>query len=261
MDARSHISVDLSKRTVLVTGASRGIGAAIARESGLAGARIIAHYSSNREGAERALSEVPDDRKAFVRMDLSVPGSGRELWHLAVKQFAQIDCIVLNAAVNIQTPFEANVTEWDSGWTKTLQVNVTETANLVYSSLPHFLNTGFGIYISFSSWSAQKGSAIPSLAAYAASKAAIKAMMQTVAVGYGRQGISSYILAPGVVNTRMADLGRELRGGDAALNDAMVLGQIAEPDEIARICVALASGDFPNLTGATIDVNGASYIR
>jgi NAD(P)-dependent dehydrogenase (short-subunit alcohol dehydrogenase family) len=112
-----------------------------------------------------------------------------------------------------------------------------------------------------SSWSAQKGSAISSLSAYAASKAAIKAMMQTVAINYGKDGVMSFILAPGVVNTRMADLGRKMRGGDQALNDAMALGRIVEPEEIGELAAVLATGVFPNLTGSTIDVNGASYIR
>jgi len=258
---RSRVEPDLSERTVLVTGASRGIGAAVASSMGRAGARVIAHYSSDRVGAENAISSIAKSRAAVIQEDLSVHGAGHNLWDRATGIFDSIDCIVLNAAVNIETPFDSTREEWGRGWEETLAVNVRESANLIHSSMPSFLSQGFGIYISMSSWSAQKGSAVSSLPAYAASKAAMKAVMQTVAVNYGREGILSFILAPGIVNTRMADLGRVMRGGDQALNDSMVLGRITEPEEVGELAAVLASGAFPNLTGGTIDMNGASYIR
>jgi NAD(P)-dependent dehydrogenase (short-subunit alcohol dehydrogenase family) len=228
---------------------------------GRAGARVIAHYSSDKLGAEKAVANIPAGRSAVIQQDLLSQGAGHELWDAALKEFDTIDCVVLNAAVNIETPFESSRSDWSRGWEETLAVNVRENANLVHASLPRFLDQKFGIYIAMSSWSAQKGSAISSLSAYAASKAAIKAMMQTVAINYGKDGVMSFILAPGVVNTRMADLGRKMRGGDQALNDAMALGRIVEPEEIGELAAVLATGVFPNLTGSTIDVNGASYIR
>ena len=125
-------SYDLSGKTALVTGASRGIGAAIANALGDAGATVVAHYGSDHEGAQENLKGVPEERKVFIGSDLSVPGSARELWEDAISAVGKIDILVNNAAVNIETPLEGSHEQWDSGWEATMQVNVLEPARSAY---------------------------------------------------------------------------------------------------------------------------------
>ncbi len=251
----------LTGKKILVTGASRGIGAAIAKSLGDAGAHVIAHYGTYADGAKEALQGVPDNRKTFVSADLSIPGAGREIWQKAIAAVGSIDVLVNNAGVNIETAFEGDDAQWDRGWQETFQVNVFEAANVVKEAVNHFLTRGGGIVISLSSWSGQKGSALPTLPAYAASKAAVKALTQTVASSYAKQGIYAYIISPGIVKTRMADLAAIVRGGEEKMKAALAMGELVPPSEVGELAVFLASGKCRHLTGATIDINGASYVR
>lgn len=260
--SQAHTSAsDLTGKRVLVTGASRGIGAAIARSMADAGAHVISHYSSYREGAEEVLRDIPEDRKSFVSADLFQPGAGREVWRKAIDAVGSIDVLVNNAGVNIETAFEGDDVSWDKGWQETFQVNVFEAANVMKEAVGHFLTKGGGVVISLSSWSGQKGSALPTLPAYAASKAAVKALTQTVASSYAKQHIYAYIISPGIVKTRMADLAAVVRGGEDKMKAALAMGELVPPNEIGELAVFLASGQCRHLTGATIDINGASYVR
>jgi len=125
----------------------------------------------------------------------------------------------------------------------------------------HFQEAGGGALITISSWAAQRGSAIPQLPAYAASKAALHAFAQTVARNHAREGIYSYIVAPGIVRTPMSEISATHRGGIEAVNAMLAMGEMVEPAEVARIVAFLASGQARNLTGATLDVNGATNVR
>ena len=253
--------MNLSGKTVLVTGASKGIGAAIARAVGQQGAHVIAHYGSDRDGAQEALKDLNEQRKHFVQADLTIPGSSLALWDQAIAWRGRVDVVVLNAAVNIETPFDGPLDEWDQGWQTSLQVNVLEPSLLIKCALAHYLDSGGGSFIGLSSWSAQRGSAISSLPAYAASKAAIKAVLQTVARNYASQGIYSYIISPGIVHTRMADLAAALRGGIEGVKAGLEMKEMVPPEEIGELVAWLCEGKVRHLTGSTIDVNGASYIR
>jgi NAD(P)-dependent dehydrogenase (short-subunit alcohol dehydrogenase family) len=253
--------IDLAGKTVLVTGASRGIGAAAASALGAAGATVIAHYGTYREGAEQAVVSVPESRKQLVQADLNAPGSGRELFRRLVADGGRIDSVVVNAGIALETPFDANDEIWDEGWDATLRVNVLEAAGLIREAVAHFRANGGGVIVTLSSWAGQQGSAIASLPAYAASKAAIKAVTQTVARNYGKEGVLAYVVAPGIVDTRMSDISAVARGGLDKVNAALALGERVPVEDLAPLIVFLASGACRHLTGATIDVNGATYVR
>ncbi len=255
------MSYDLSGKTILVTGASRGIGAAVAKACATAGAHVISHYNSNTNGAIENMADIPESNKSFVMQNLSEPGSGRQLWRKAIKESKKIDIFINNAAVNIETPFDSKVDEWDKGWLETFQVNVYEPANIMKEALTHFQGLGAGVIISMSSWSGQRGSALPTLPAYAASKAAVKALTQTIAKNYAKEGVLAYVISPGIVKTRMSDLAAVVRGGEESMKSQLVMGELVKPSELGELVVFLASGACRHLTGATIDVNGASYIR
>jgi 3-oxoacyl-[acyl-carrier protein] reductase len=253
--------VTLAGKTVLVTGASRGIGAAIATALGEAGASVIAHYGTHRTGAEEALAGVAAERAVYLQRDLAEPGAGRALWREAEALRPRIDIVVVNAAVAPETPFDASDAEWDAGWEETMRVNVLESANLVREAVVHFRAHGGGIVISLSSWAAQQGSALPQLPAYAASKAALKALTQTVARNFAKDGVLAYVVAPGIVRTRMSEISAAARGGIDKVLAILPLGEMVPPEEVAAVVVFLAGGTCRHLTGATIDVNGAAYVR
>ena len=164
-------------------------------------------------------------------------------------------------AIAPETPFASTDEEWDAGWDATLRVNVLEAVSLMREAVAHFRDAGGGIVISLSSWAGQQGSAIPSLSAYAASKAAVKAFTQTVARNYAKDGVLAYVVAPGIVRTRMSEISATSRGGIDKVNAILAMGEMAPADEVGELIAFLASGACRHLTGATIDVNGASYIR
>jgi NAD(P)-dependent dehydrogenase (short-subunit alcohol dehydrogenase family) len=251
----------LEGKTALVTGASRGIGAATAAALADGGAAVIGHFGSHRTGAADALARVPGDRKVLLQADLAQAGAARALWRDAVAWRGRIDVAVVNAAIAPETHFDGTDADWDDGWEATLRVNVLEASSLIREAVNHFRAHGGGIVITLSSWSAQQGSAIASLPAYAASKAAVKAVTQTVARNYARDGVLAYVVAPGIVRTRMSEISAVARGGIDKVNAILALGEMVPPEEVAATIAFLAGGRCRHLTGATIDVNGATYIR
>lgn len=254
-------SGDLSGKTMLLTGASGGIGAATARILLGRGADVLAHYSTDRTAVERVAAEAAPDRCIALQADLSQPGAARALWRDALAWRERIDTVVLNAAVMPATPIDSDDAEWDAGWTETMRVNVIEPASLAREAVSHFAERGGGTLIAMSSWSGQQGSAIPQLSAYAASKAAIRAFAQTIARHHARDGVLVYVIAPGLVRTQLTEVSVAHRGGVEKLNEMLAMGEMVEPAEVGRLVAFLASGSVRHLTGATLDLNGATYLR
>ncbi|MCC1493158.1 SDR family NAD(P)-dependent oxidoreductase [Cognatishimia sp. F0-27] len=252
----------LSGKTILVTGASKGIGAAIARELAAQGARVVAHYGTDRAGAETALEETPEDRKVFVQANLATQDGAAGLLPEVISATGGIDGMVNNAAV---MRFDGGIDDdrdaWDRIWQETFQVNVQSAALLLRDAVHHFRARGGGDIVGISSWAAQKGVTNPRTIAYAASKAAFKAALQTVATGYARENIRTYIIAPGVVDTQMSRDFAETQGGRAVVEDRLVMGEFVPPQDIATLSAFCLSGKCRHLSGATLDINGASYIR
>jgi len=253
--------IDLAGKTVLLTGASGGIGSVTARLLLERGAHVVAHYGSDRDGAEAACAGVPPERSLVLGADLSRAGGARELWARALEWRGRIDVLVLNAGVAIATPFDGSDDEWEAGWEATLRINVREPASLVRAALPHFVSRGDGIVIAIGSWAAQRGSALPSHSVYAASKAALANLIQSVARNHTADGVLAFVVAPGIVRTPMSEGSAAARGGIDALNAMLPLGGMVPPEEVATLVAFLASGACRHLAGATIDLNGAANIR
>lgn len=208
------------------------------------------------------MADVPADRKRLVQADLGDLDAVERLWSASIEWRGGIDVLVNNAAVmlwngGMDQPLES----WDRAWDETLRINVLAPARLMRQAVPHFLSRGGGTIISISSWAAQRGVTNPNTMAYGASKAAIRAATQTVARAYAARGILAYVLAPGVVRTRLSEQFAETQGGEAVISAALASGRWVEPEEIAHTVAFLASGVAPQLSGATLDMNGASYIR
>lgn len=251
----------MNGRVVLLTGASKGIGASTAAALGRAGASIVAHYGTDAEGAAAATLEIPDERKLLVQADLLDPEAPHRLWEAAIDWRGHVDVLVNNAAVMPATPLDAPEEEWRRGWDEALQVNVRAPADLVRAAVPHFVARGGGVVISISSWVAQRGPRDPALMAYAASKAAVKALTQAVARHHAPDGVLAYVVAPGVVGTELSRVAAERTGGLEALFAGLTLGDWVPPEEVAELVVFLAGGTVRHLAGATLDVNGATYVR
>ena len=253
--------LDLSGRTILVTGASRGIGARTATLLGARGAYVVAHYGGYRDGAEEAVAGIEAERRLLLQGDMSEKGAARSVFAEAVSWRGRVDVLVVNAATMPTTAFEGSDEDWDDGWQLALQVNVFEPASLIRAAVQHFLEHGGGTVITLSSWAAQRGSAISSLAAYATSKAAVANLTLTVARNYARDGILAHVVAPGIVHTRLSEASAAARGGIEGINAALAMGEMVPPDEVAELIAFLATGRCRHLTGATLDLNGASNIR
>jgi NAD(P)-dependent dehydrogenase (short-subunit alcohol dehydrogenase family) len=252
---------ELDGRVVLLTGASGGIGSVTARALGARGAAVVAHYGANRDGAEAAVADLPADRRLLLHADLREAGSARALFAEALAWRGGIDVVVVNAATLLETPFEGSDEQWDENWEATLRVNVLEPVSLMREAVRHFLDAGGGTIVALSSWAAERGSAIARLSAYAASKAAVRNVAQTIAHNHAKDGILVYVLAPGIVHTSMSEISAVARGGIDAVNAALAMGEMVPPEEVADLIAFLAAGRARHLSGATIDVNGATYIR
>jgi 3-oxoacyl-[acyl-carrier protein] reductase len=252
--------VNLTGRTVLLTGASRGIGAVTARTLADAGANVIAHYRTGRDGAEQAVQALPDDRRLLLQADIGTPAGARGLWRSALGWHHDVDVVVLNAAVIPDTPFDGPDELWDAGWQESLQVNVVGAGVLMREAARHFVARGSGTIIVLSSWAAEQGSRILDVSSYAASKAAIRNLAQTLARNFARQGLVVHVVAPGVVDTGMSVAGTD-EAARRATADGLAMGRYVEAGEVASVVAFLATGACPSLTGSTLDINGASYIR
>jgi len=223
---------------ILLTGGTRGIGAAIA-------ARLCDHNVFATGSADG---------------DLADPSTPATLWEAAIDRFGgRIDVLINNAGVFEATPLDLSDAEWSAGWTRTMQVNLTASAELCRFAVRHFLVAGGGRIVNVASRAAYRGDS-PAHWHYAASKAGMVAMTKTIARGYAAQSVYAFAICPGFTMTGMADDYLASRGGDKLLAD-IPLGKVADPEEVAEIAAFCALSAPPSMTGAVLDVNGASYVR
>lgn len=249
----------LAGRTVLLTGTSGGIGAATARRLLADGADLLGQYRSGREAAEAAVAGEHRDRATLLAGDLATPQGARELWRAAEAE-RPVDVLVLNAATIAPTPFDGEDETWDAGWAEQLAVNVVGAGALLREAVRTFAGRGGGTAVVLSSWSAEQGSRLLDVSGYAASKAAIRNLAQTLARHFARDGVNVVVLAPGVVDTGMGVAGQSAEQA-RSVADLMASGRLVGADEVADLVSYLASDRCPSLTGATLDLNGASYVR
>lgn len=250
--------VDLTDKTVLVTGASGGIGRAIARQCADSGAVVAAQYFKSRDEADELAAAAPDHIHLF-RADLGDAAACRDLFASAVERLGGIDVLINNAGVALPLPVDASIDDWCEGWELTMRVNVRAAELLCRLAVPHFRSRGGGRIISIASRAAFRGDA-PAYMTYAASKAALVAVTRSIARGFGKDGIRAFVVAPGFVRTDMAKPFIDAYGEDYAL-EGLATDRLTEPDDVAPMVVFLAGGLADHATGATIDVNAASYVR
>ncbi|MES2724337.1 MAG: SDR family oxidoreductase [Pseudomonadota bacterium] len=231
---------------VLVTGSTRGIGAAIL--GALAGrARTLGHGSRDGDGS--------------IGADLARADAADGLWEAALDQLdGRIDVLVNNAGIFEAVAVDAPSDAWQAAWGRTLQVNLQASADLCRRAVLHWRQRGSGgRIVNIASRAAYRGDS-PSHWHYAASKAGMVAMTKSIARGYAAEDILAFAVCPGFTMTGVADDYLASRGGDRLLAD-IPLGRVAEPEEVGRAAAWLALEAPASMTGAVIDINGASYVR
>lgn len=250
--------VDLTGKVILVTGASRGIGAATARTLAHAGAQVIVHYGRSAAQAQGIVETLGHDRALALGADLSQPGAAAELFREASAWQGRIDVLVNNAGLAPQATVDDPASEWASAWASTLQVNLVATADLCREAILHFRERGGGIIVNVASRAAFRGDN-PDAMHYAASKGGVISLTRSIARGYAHENVLAYAVAPGWVSTDMAQTYIDAHADDIARE--IPLGEVVPPQEVANTIAFVASGLVRHMTGATLDLNGASYVR
>jgi 3-oxoacyl-[acyl-carrier protein] reductase len=254
------MTADFQGRVVLVTGGSRGIGRAVAREFAARGATVAVQFRADRAAATETLASLggPGGHLA-LRADVADPEQARSLVGRVVDTLGRVDVLVNNAGIyESQSVLETSYEDWQRIWRRTLETNLLGPANLIHAVAPHMVAAGGGRIVNVSSRGAFRGE--PDHPAYGASKAGLNSLGQSMARALGGHGIYVTTVAPGFVDTDMAAPFLEGPEGDA-IRAQSPLGRAATAEEVARVVVFLATPGAESTTGAVVDVNGASYLR
>jgi 3-oxoacyl-[acyl-carrier protein] reductase len=245
-------------RAVLITGASRGIGRAIAIAFAEAGDRVAIHHRDSADLAADLLAGLPGSGHAIVQADLADPDAVRAMTDHAAELLGGLDVVVSNAGVFTAHPVtDVSYERWQEQWQHTLAVNLTGPANLIWCAVRHMKERG-GRIISVSSRGAYRGE--PDSPAYGASKAGLNSLTQSLAKALAPYRIAVTAVAPGFVGTDMTNEHLKPPRGDE-IRAQSPFGRIAEPEEIAAAVLYLASERAEWASGAILDLNGASYFR
>jgi len=251
--------MDFSGKFVLVTGGSRGIGRAVAEAFARHGAHVAVNYKENRKAAEQTVKSLPGGPHCIIQADITQPGSVQYLIDTAAQKLGGLDIVVNNAGVFGLHPLEdVSYEEWREAWHHTLAVNLIAPANVCYCAAQYMIKNNGGRIVNISSRGAFRGE--PEAPAYGASKAGLNAMSQSLAQQLAKHNIFIGVVAPGFVETDMAAEYLSGPEGDEIRNQSP-LGRVARPEEVAQAVLFLAAEGSEFMTGAIIDVNGASYLR
>ena len=247
------------RKSILITGASGGIGRAAAIECASRGARIGVHYNGNRDRAEATLAALPGDGHELFQCDIADADAAEQLIEAVDSTFGGLDVLVNNAGISQRHKFEEiDYATWRETWRRIVDTNLTAAANLCFCAGQKMINNGGGRIVNVSSRGAFRGE--PLMPWYGASKAGMNAMGQSLAQALGPLGVYVYTVAPGFVETEMAAAVLASPEGDN-IRSQSTIGRVAQPEELGTTIGFLALEAPVFMTGCIVDVNGASYLR
>jgi NAD(P)-dependent dehydrogenase (short-subunit alcohol dehydrogenase family) len=248
-----------SRPVVLVTGAARGIGRAIAEQLARRGCRLALHCRTNAALAGQLAADLPGGGHRTFTADLASAAEVERLWREVTAAMGPVAVLVNNAAIYEAHPLWATgYEEWQEAWRRTLDTNLLGPAHLCYFAGNAMAAAGGGRVVSISSRGAFRGE--PETPAYAASKAGLNALTQSMAQALAGKQVYCYVVAPGWVATDMARARLEGPQGPSILAQHP-LGRVTAPDEVAAAAVFCVLDSPAAMTGSILDVNGASYLR
>jgi len=241
----------LEGSVVVVTGAGRGIGRAIAEVLGQGGAKVVVNYSQSKGPAEDVVARLKQSgspESVAIQADVSHPEQAARLIEETVKQFGRIDVLVNNAGINIDRTMK-NLAIDD--WEKVIQVDLNGSFYTVKAALPYFMQQKSGNIINISSVTAWRG--MFGQTNYAAAKAGIIGFTRSAALELARYNVTVNVVAPGYTRSEMYDSIPE-KTKEAILTQ-IPLGRVCEPEEVARaVRYLIVDGDY--ITGTTLNISG-----
>ena len=246
----------LQGAVAVVTGASRGIGAAIAEELGRRGAKVVVNYAGSRQPAEELSAKISEmegrGEGIAIQADVGEPDQAKRLIEETVEQFGRIDILVNNAGINIDRTLRKLSLE---EWYKVLQVDLNGCFHTVHAALPHMIEQNFGRIINMSSFVGEAGNV--GQANYSAAKSGLLGFTKTAALELARYNITVNAVAPGFIETEMvAQIPEEVQEN---IRKTIPLGRFGKPEDIASaVRYVVEEGDY--MTGNILDVNGGIYM-
>lgn len=246
----------MNSRRVLVTGGSRGIGAAVVKAFAAGGDRVAIHYRTSQILAEQLRDSLPGQGHLAVAADLCDPGAVRFAVDSAAERLGGLDVLVNNAADYVPHDIlECSYDEWQQRWKRVVETNLTGTANVIWCAAQHMRAAGGGRIINISSRGAFRG--MPDSPAYGASKAGLNSLGQSLAVALAPAGIAVTTVAPGPIDTEL------IRSSPffSQMSSQSPFQRTGRGEEVASAVHWLASPDAEWASGGIVDLNGASYLR
>jgi NAD(P)-dependent dehydrogenase (short-subunit alcohol dehydrogenase family) len=254
------MEIRFDNKIVLVTGASRGVGAATANLFADAGAKVAVHYHKNKLAADGVVNSLFGDGHRIFQADLGGPEETTHLFDAVISHYGRIDILVNNAGIYEEEPewLSLDFSEWQRHWSKTIRTNLTGPANLAFLAAQEMVKGGGGKIINVTSRGAFRGE--PDALPYGAAKAGLNSLGQSMAKKLAPQKVYVFTLAPGFIETDMTTgiLNSE-RGPEITAQSPM--NRVASPEEIGHAILMLAADGLEYMTGCIVDMNGASYLR
>lgn len=251
--------IDLKETKILVTGASKGIGHAIADYLMKMGAQVAVHYNSGKDSANMLVAKYPETTSKAYQADLANIDDVNNLFKQVLSDFGKIDNIILNAGVFIKHSTNLPLDDWFKVWKKTLAINLDSVGIFTKLGIDHFKEQDGGRFVYIGSRAVFRGETEEYLA-YAASKGGLTSLARSVARSFGKDDIKSFVIAPGFTRTQMAESFIDTYGEERVLNE-IALNTLTKPEDIAPLIALICSGLMDHATGSTIDINAGSHIR
>lgn len=248
--------MNLRGAVAVVTGASRGIGNAIAEELGRGGAKVVVNYSGSQEPAEELAEKINQTggggEAVAIQADVSDPNDAQRLIDQTIEQFGQINIIVNNAGINIDKTMDKLEVE---DWQKVIELDLNGCFYTVHAALPHMTEQEVGAIVNMSSFVGEAGNM--GQANYAAAKAGLLGFTRTAALELAKSNITVNAVCPGFIETDMTEAIPD--DMQEKITKTIPMGRFGQPEDIAQAVRFCIENEY--MTGATLDINGGVYMR